>query len=627
MKASIFPDMRQLAIVPFLLHLFSHGQGVNAYAEITSISGTVLTVGTSAESVTSFAAGKDVVIMQMQDDVIGANTANNSSFGNLSAIQQTGRFTVRRIASVTRSGPTLTSITLMAAPGVTFNTGANRAVQAITYELLGAGGDYTVSSPLSPSMAWNGAIGGVLAFQVGGTLTVGANITADAVGFRGGARDRFTYTSPCNTTDYVWSGTAAGTEYFATKGEGIYKNTSAALTDGRGKMLNGGGGANQINAGGGGGGNYTAGGAAVLGWSCGADAGGIGGIALSSHIDAGRVFMGGGGGGGEGNDDVSTDGANGGGIILIKANQLRTTGTCAVRISADGGTAANSGNDGAGAGGAGGSIVFQVPSYSFAGTCPLTIRANGGDGGSVNSSTHGGGGGGGQGVVIFSTTAPTGSVTVQTNNGTGGCNQTPCVGRAGSGSGINGAGVMASSTGGLPIELIAFNAVPQEHQVKAVWVTATEHDNAYFTVERSRDLIVWEPAAETPGAGTSTSELHYTAMDAAPWPNTSYYRLRQTDIDGTSEVFSPVAVDMGNVGSGLVIFPNPASASLTVLYTGLDNATAIRIIDGLGRTVPVPVRRYEGRAELDLSFLTAGAYMVSLDHEGTQQAQRLLVQR
>lgn len=618
--------MRQLVVLPLVLHLFCSAQGVNAYAEITAISGTVLTVGTSAESVTSFAAGKDVVIMQMQDNVIGTNTANNSSFGDLSAIQQAGRYTVRRIASVTRSGPTLTSITLTAAPGVTFNTGTNCAVQAITHELLGAGGNYTVASAMAPSMAWNGAIGGVLAFQVGGTLTVGANITADAVGFRGGARDRFNYTSPCNTTDYVWSGTAAGTEYFATKGEGIHKNTSVALTDGRGKMINGGGGANQINAGGGGGGNYTAGGSAVLGWSCVADAGGIGGIALTSHINASRVFMGGGGGGGEGNDDVSTDGANGGGIILIKAAQLRTTGTCAVRISADGGTASNSGNDGAGAGGAGGSIVFQVPSYSFAGTCPLTIRANGGDGGSVNSSTHGGGGGGGQGTVIFSTPVPTGSVTVQTNNGTGGCNQTPCVGRAGSGGGLNGAGVMASSTGGLPIELLAFNAEPQEHQVKAVWITATEHDNAYFTVERSRDLIVWEAVVELPGAGTSTSELHYTAMDAAPWPNTSYYRLRQTDIDGTTEVFQPVAVDMGNTGTGMVIFPNPASASLTVVYADLGNNTAVRIIDGLGRTVPVPIRRYEGRAELDLSFLTAGAYMVSLDHNGTQQAQRLLVQ-
>lgn len=618
-------NMRPTALFLALLPLLCLGQGINAYAEVTSISGNVLTVGTSAESVTSFAAGKDVVVMQMQDNVIGANTGNNASFGNLSSIQQAGSYTVRRIASVTRTGPTLNSITLTSAPGVAFNTGANCAVQAITFELLGGGGNYTVASALAPSMAWNGAIGGVLAFQVSGNLTVGANITADAVGFRGGARDRFNYTSPCNTTDYIWSSTGVGTDYFASKGEGIYKNTNTAIADGRGKMLNGGGGANQINAGGGGGSNYTAGGSAVLGWSCSADAGGIGGIGLSAQISANRVFMGGGGGGGEGNDDVSTDGANGGGIILIKAAQLRTTGTCSVRISADGGNAATSGNDGAGGGGGGGSIVLQVPSYSFAAGCPLTIRANGGNGGSVNSSTHGGGGGGGQGTVIFSVAAPTVNVTVQTNNGSGGCNETPCVGRAGSGSGSNGAGVLASNTGAMPIELLEFLAEPDAQRVKLSWTTATEHDNAYFTIERSRDMLVWESVVELPGAGNSTSELHYTALDPEPFPNVSYYRLRQTDNDGTTSTSGPVAVDMQAIAGALTLFPNPADQQLTVLLDGMDGLTAIRLIDGLGRTVPVPSRRYEGRAELDLSFMPAGAYLVSVERDGVQFGQRLLV--
>jgi len=617
--------MRLILCLFLLGPLGSMAQGVNAYAEITSISGTVLTVGTSAESVTSFAAGKDVVIMQMQDNVIGANTANNSSFGDLSSIQQAGLYTVRRIASVTRVGPVLTSITLMAAPGITFNTGANRAVQAITFEVLGGGGNHTVSSAMSPSMAWNGAIGGVLAFQVGGTLTVAANITADAVGFRGGARDRFTYTSPCNTTDFVWSGSAAGTEFFATKGEGIYKNTNVAITDGRGKMLNGGGGANQINAGGGGGGNYTAGGNAGLGWSCTATAGGIGGIALGAHINASRVFMGGGGGGGEGNDDVSTDGANGGGIILIKANALVTSGTCSVRISADGGNAATSGNDGAGGAGAGGSIVFQVPSWTFAGTCPLTIRANGGAGGTVNSNTHGGGGGGGQGAIIFSSATPTGSVTIQANNGIGGCNQTPCVDRAGSGSGVNGAGVVNNSTGSLPIELVTFEAIPVQYHVDLRWITATELNNDHFTVERSGDLTTWQPIATIPGAGTSTSQRSYGFTDAQPLPNTSYYRLRQTDLDGTSATFEAVSVDLGS--NGMSVFPNPANDHLTVLFNGLDPATSVRLVDALGRTVPVPQTRGEGRADLDISIMRPGTYIVTLERAGIAHTQRLLVQR
>lgn len=619
----------RLAILPLGLCsvALSYGQGINAYAQITAVSGTVLTVGTASESVTSFAAGKDIVIMQMQDDVIGANTGNNANFGDLGSIQQAGRYSIRRIASVTRSGATLTAITLTSAPGVTFNVGSNSAVQAITFEVLGGGGNYTLGSALSPP-AWNGSIGGVLAFQVGGVLTLAANITADAVGFRGGARDRFNYTTPCNTVDYFWSGTAAGTEYFAAKGEGIYKNTNVGIADGRGKMLNGGGGANQINAGGGGGSNYTAGGSAVLGWSCAADAGGIGGIALNGSISANRVFMGGGGGGGEGNDDVSTDGANGGGIILIKANQLKTTGTCAgLRISADGGSASHSGNDGAGGGGGGGSIVFQVPSYSLTSTCPLTIRANGGNGGTVNNgSTHGGGGGGGQGTVIFSTPAPTSNVTIQTQNGTGGCNQTPCANRAGSGAGSSNSGIVVSSIGALPIELLSFQAVPVRDRVDVRWSTATELDNDHFDVERSIDGDSWYTVLTLPGAGTSTNERTYAAMDMRPLPGRSFYRLKQTDTDGASTLSDAVMVELEADADVLGVVPNPANASVTLVRPGINTGTAVELFDAMGRTLHVPIERTNGSARLDIASLPEGCYVVSVTDQDRRISQRLVVE-
>ncbi|MBL7984824.1 MAG: T9SS type A sorting domain-containing protein [Flavobacteriales bacterium] len=619
--------MRPFSLLLLLLPLGLHAQGVNAYARITGIAGAVLTVGTSSESVTSFAIGKDVVIMQMQDDVIGANTANNSSFGNLSSIQQAGRYEVRSIVSVTRSMGVLTSITLDAAPAITFNTGANASVQAITFELLGAGGNHTLGSAIT-APAWNGSIGGVVAIQVGGILTIGANISADARGFRGGARDRFSYTSPCNTTDFIWSSVAAGTEYFATKGEGIYRNTNNAIADGRGKMINAGGGANQINAGGGGGGNYTAGGSALLGWSCTADAGGIGGIALSGHISASRVFMGGGGGGGEGNDDVSTDGANGGGIVLIKAAQLVTTGTCAgVRISANGGTAANSGNDGPGGGGGGGTVVFQVPSFSFSATCSLVIAANGGNGGSVNSSTHGGGGGGGQGAVIFSSATPTGNVTIQSMNGTGGCDNSSCTSRANGGSGTNNTGVVINSSGPLPIELISFQAIPVGDRVDLRWTTASEENNASFTVERSIDQQDWQNVAFLPGAGTSQTLLNYTTVDPRPLPNTSYYRLRQTDLDGTMTWSDAVPVHFTGQPGSLAVFPNPAEERITVVHLGSSASGSIRITDTVGRTVQRTASDPSGSTRMDVASLAPGSYVVVFETADTLYSERLIVDR
>lgn len=617
--------MRYAFLWALLCPLASFAQVVNGYAEVTGISTNVLTVGTSNETAATFTVGKQVVIMQMQDNVIGANTANNSNFGDLSNIQRAGLYSVRTIAAVTRSGPTLTSITLDAVPGISFNINANAAVQAITFELLSSG-DYTTVAAMS-ALAWNGAIGGVLAVQVPGTLTLMHNITADGAGFRGGARDRWNYTSPCNTTDYVWSGTAAGTEYFATKGEGIYKNTNVALTDGRGKMLNGGGGANQINAGGGGGGNFTAGGSAVLGWSCGADAGGIGGLSLGANVSASRVFMGGGGGGGEGNDDVSTDGMNGGGIILIKAGQLITSGPCASRrISADGLSAANSGNDGAGAGGAGGSIVLSIPLYWFDPACTLTISANGGSGGSVNSSTHGGGAGGGQGAIIFSTPVPTGNVSISTQNGQGGCNETPCITRAGSGSGSNNVGIIPNTDGPLPIELIRFAAVAVGQRVELDWSTATETGNASFVVQRSVDLQAWQDVVFLPGALNSQTQIDYSAMDDQPLPHTSYYRLGQTDVDGTSSWSDAVPVYFGDLGAGaLQLFPNPAEHDVLVVHQALGERSDLRVFDAVGRTIQLPLLSGIGSATLDVSGLLPGSYVVQLQADGKRYVQRLVV--
>ena len=617
--------MRYILFLSFLLPAIVHGQVVNGYAEVTAIALNVLTIGTSDESAASFTTGKEVVIMQMQDDVIGSNTSNNSSFGNLSSIQRAGQYSVRRITSVTRVLGTLTLITLDAPPGVVLNLVGNGSVQAITFERFGGGGNYTTTSNMS-ALAWNGRIGGVLAIQVGGKLTLQHDLTANAVGFRGGVRDRFTYTSPCNTTDYVWSSVAAGTEYFATKGEGIYKLSSTALADGRGKILNGGGGANQINAGGGGGGNYTAGGSGVLGWSCAADAGGIGGIGLSAQISASRVFMGGGGGGGEGNDDVSTDGANGGGIIMIKAAQIETTGSCGGGrvISANGGSASNSGNDGAGGGGAGGSIVLQVPLYTVAAGCPLTIRSNGGDGGTVNSSTHGGGGGGGQGTVVFSIGVPSTNITTQTLNGTGGCNETPCITRAGSGAGSNHTGIIAGSVGPLPIELVSFDAIPVDQHVDLRWSTASELNNAFFNVQRSKDTQVWEDVAHVPGAITSFTRIDYSASDERPLAHTSYYRLGQTDVDGTVTWSDIIPVRFDGHGS-LGLFPNPAKDLVLVMHDELNENSDLRVLDALGRSVTPQLVRDLGRAQLDVSQLVPGSYNVLLETSGERYAQRLVV--
>lgn len=617
--------MRITLLFCLLLGTLSLTAQVNGYARVSAISGAELTVVNVNESSSLFELGKDVIIMQMQDDVIGGNTGNNSGFGDLAGIGSAGLYEVRTIVSVTRVGDDLSAITLDAAPQNSYNLGANSRVQVITFELLGGGGDFTTTAAI-PAVSWNGQRGGVVAFQVQGMLTVAHTIHADGRGFQGGAPVQTT-AGACDLTTFR----AAANARHAFKGEGIYRVTDTDHAAALGKILNGGGGGNDHNGGGGGGGNYTAGGNAGPGWNCGAgNAGGLGGIALAAHIGADRVFLGGGGGGGHGNNNVATAGVRGGGIVLIKAERLRTSGNCGVRrISANGATASNAGNDGAGGGGAGGSIILDVVDFDLSSNCPLSLEANGGNGGTVNSSTHGGGGGGGQGVVIFSTNAPTGNATVSTSNGAGGCNNNsnPCDFVASSGQGTGNAGILENLATPLPVELLAFQAVAVGDRVDVSWSTAVEIDNDHFQVQRSVDRQEWEVIGYIEGAGTTYGTRSYRHIDEAPLPGTSYYRLVQVDIDGSTSASHTVPVHFVGRTSRATLFPNPARDRVELRVDGGAGDGIMDLTDATGRVVMLGLPIRAGVAVFYVGALPPGTYTALVRTDDGPLRQRLIVAR
>jgi hypothetical protein len=95
----------------------------------------------------------------------------------------------------------------------------------------------------------------------------------------------------------------------------------------------------------------------------------------------------------------------------------------------------------------------------------------------------------------------------------------------------------------LPIELVSFEAKPTIYNtVDLTWVTASELNNDFFTIERSIDGLNWEIVDTLSGAGTTNQENNYKLTDKRPHFGLSYYRLKQTDFDGTTEIFYPKSV-------------------------------------------------------------------------------------
>ena len=147
----------------------------------------------------------------------------------------------------------------------------------------------------------------------------------------------------------------------------------------------------------------------------------------------------------------------------------------------------------------------------------------------------------------------------------------------------------------LPVELVSFDAKVEGSSVLISWQTASEHNNDFFTIERSTDGgSVFEPISSHDGAGDSQTSIMYHTMDMWPEPGTNIYRLRQTDFDGTTSLSAVVAVDFKD-GAMLLAYPNPASAGSPIRFPG-----AFQVFDMSGRCV--------AKATDEVSGLPSGVY-------------------
>lgn len=189
-----------------------------------------------------------------------------------------------------------------------------------------------------------------------------------------------------------------------------------------------------------------------------------------------------------------------------------------------------------------------------------------------------------------------------------------------------------SSTTPLPIELVAFDAVCNGRQVDVNWSTASERNNELFTIEAGRDGVHFEPVGEMAGAGNSTMMLHYAWTDHRPMNGISYYRLKQTDTDGTYTYSATVPVACA-AAPDFTIFPNPARGSFSfhIPEGALDGDLEVEMYSSLGQLVRnrlvAPGATPGGMMEISLDGLPEGVYYVSFNSTSGRQTKKLSVIR
>ncbi len=173
----------------------------------------------------------------------------------------------------------------------------------------------------------------------------------------------------------------------------------------------------------------------------------------------------------------------------------------------------------------------------------------------------------------------------------------------------------------LPIELMYFSAIEKQCNVQLSWATSSEESSKSYTILRSEDGVNFDTKiAEIKAAGNSTTIRSYLFNDVSPLA-TNYYKLYQTDINGTTKQLPIRFVALKNceaqadyVGN---ITPNPVleNAMLMIRNMAKNDHAQIIISDVFGRIINTQFAKLQsGINNINLSIkpLAKGSYFVKV---------------
>ncbi len=138
----------------------------------------------------------------------------------------------------------------------------------------------------------------------------------------------------------------------------------------------------------------------------------------------------------------------------------------------------------------------------------------------------------------------------------------------------------------LPVELISFTGQSENNHARLNWLTYSEVNNHFFTIERSDNNTYFYSAGQVLGAGNSNVPLEYSFTDPDPLiSEITYYRLKQTDYDGTSEIFNTIAVRKIQIQQQRM-WCYTENANVEINYeTTRDEDIHLTVFDSQGKTI------------------------------------------
>lgn len=193
--------------------------------------------------------------------------------------------------------------------------------------------------------------------------------------------------------------------------------------------------------------------------------------------------------------------------------------------------------------------------------------------------------------------------------------------------------VLAEKPASLPVEILSINADCNNKGNPVIqWTTLSETNNNFFTIERSLDALNWVNVAEIPGAGNSNTPLFYNYTDSGAINQSFYYKVSQTDFDGTENEGWIIKAECSNSindnGYNLFAFSDDAHVIHMQFFNPDESPVLIRIFDMRGRLVFLEqIATVAGQNEITVSNLFQDAvYMINITGNRHSENKKVFLQ-
>jgi len=184
----------------------------------------------------------------------------------------------------------------------------------------------------------------------------------------------------------------------------------------------------------------------------------------------------------------------------------------------------------------------------------------------------------------------------------------------------------------LPVSLLSYSGQATATGNDLKWETASELYNDHFTLYASTDGVDFREIAIVEGSGTTYSLTAYSYTDKTAVNNAiTYYRLEQTDFDGTTEELGVVSIERDvetafNINN---LQPIPVISNLELTFTTLDDVSevSVSVFDVIGRVKnewTVDAQLGVNTFNVELNDFNSGVYFIAIKQNDNVVTKRFI---